>query len=254
MNRVCAGCLYSCISVYICAGQMQCKQMLAITIWFPGASAVDNACTAGTEWELRWVFGAELDLFSWYLGMLLINAICFYFSFSICIWTEIQDRSEETNELVKGNQNFNPMILFLPAVCDMIGELEMVWIMTHGNIEALTWIIICFSVYSQPHRRCMLALVWHLLRVFKCWEVSQWIEMNVSENCSCPLLYMMNQQSLYKVPRKSPQSTEKVSTHDTKSLQNLSQTNQPKKFTHWTVHRPFRHRIYQICCLKIGLN
>lgn len=37
-----------------------------------------------------------------------------------------QDGSEDTNGLVKGNRNFNPFILYVPAICDMIGELSRV--------------------------------------------------------------------------------------------------------------------------------
>lgn len=33
-----------------------------------------------------------------------------------------QDGSEDTNGLVKGNRDFNPFILYVPAICDMVGE------------------------------------------------------------------------------------------------------------------------------------
>ncbi|XP_050316084.1 solute carrier family 35 member F6 [Anthonomus grandis grandis] len=35
------------------------------------------------------------------------------------IYSRRRDGSEEVSELTKGNQNFNPLILFIPAMCDM---------------------------------------------------------------------------------------------------------------------------------------
>lgn len=33
----------------------------------------------------------------------------------------LQDGSEDMKDLVRGNRTFNPFILFVPAMCDMIG-------------------------------------------------------------------------------------------------------------------------------------
>lgn len=49
--------------------------------------------------------------------------VSFYIQYFIIIYYNLyftQDGSEDAHTLVKGNRTFNPFILFVPAMCDMI--------------------------------------------------------------------------------------------------------------------------------------
>ncbi|XP_026472161.1 solute carrier family 35 member F6-like isoform X1 [Ctenocephalides felis] len=59
-------------------------------------------------------------------AMFLGEMLClFVFKIIYYILDRRQDGSVDTNEFVKGNRNFSPLILFIPAMCDMIATSTM---------------------------------------------------------------------------------------------------------------------------------
>lgn len=104
------------------------QTLLAITLVVTGSlntlstKWADNTKAVGKDGEVRGFKHPFVQACAMFLGEMLCLIT---FKALFYAYRRRGDRSEETNELVKGNQNFNPLILFIPAVCDMIATSTM---------------------------------------------------------------------------------------------------------------------------------